>query len=125
MRVRKVQLTSERKINEIPVPTKTATANNFVEIEEVYYEDSSDIDQSEDVNAGVNRKKLKRKCSTDGTHQDDMLAQTTSNPSQSIEDKLFCSSVACTLNKLSRVHNIKAKCEIYKVLEKYIELEER
>lgn len=99
-------------------------ANAFVEIEEVYYEDSNerssnDIDQNEDSH----RKKLKRKYSPDETSQEDTA--NTTYQSQSIEDKLFCSSVACTLNKLSRVHNIKAKCEIYKVLEKYIELEER
>lgn len=103
----------------------TATANDFVEIEEVYYEDSNDRSNDVVENEDFNRKKLKRKCSTDETHHDDMLAQTATSQSQSIEDKLFCSSVACTLNKLSRVHNIKAKCEIYKVLEKYIELEER
>lgn len=58
------------------------------------------------------------------THQED-ISNATYQTTQNVEDKLFCSSVACTLNKLSRVHNIKAKCEIYKVLEKYIELEER
>lgn len=65
------------------------------------------------------RRKIKRKLSEDDA------PNTPHQTPQTIEDKLFCSSVACTLNKLSRVHNIKAKCEIYKVLEKYIELEER
>lgn len=40
------------------------------------------------------------------------------------EDDLFCSSVSCTLGKFSRLHNIKAKGEIMRVLEKYVELEE-
>lgn len=43
---------------------------------------------------------------------------------ESTEDNLFCSSVACTLGKFSRLHNIKAKGEIMRVLEKYVELEE-
>ena len=41
------------------------------------------------------------------------------------EDDLFCSGVACSLKKLSRLHNIKAKVEIYKVLEKFVTLEEK
>lgn len=40
------------------------------------------------------------------------------------EDDLFCSSVSCTLGKFSRLHNIKAKGEIMRVLEKYVEFEE-
>lgn len=44
--------------------------------------------------------------------------------SESTEDDLFCSSVACTLGKFSRLHNIKAKGEIMRVLEKYVEFEE-
>ncbi|XP_037025418.1 transcription factor Adf-1 [Bradysia coprophila] len=110
--------------NKLVSEESAASANAFVEIEEVYYDDSNDRSNDIDQNEDINRKKLKRKCSSDEMHQEDVLTQTT-NHSQSIEDKLFCSSVACTLNKLSRVHNIKAKCEIYKVLEKYIELEER
>lgn len=98
-----------------------ATANSFVEIEEVYYDDSNDRSNDTDQLEDCHRKKLKRKSSSDDTQRED----TANTTYQSIEDKLFCSSVACTLNKLSRVHNIKAKCEIYKVLEKYIELEER
>lgn len=40
------------------------------------------------------------------------------------EDDLFCGSVSCTLGKFSRLNNIKAKGEIMRVLEKYVELEE-
>ncbi|KAJ6648578.1 Transcription factor Adf-1 [Pseudolycoriella hygida] len=97
-----------------------ASTNNFVEIEEVYYDDSNYADRNEDCP----RMKLKRKSSVEDSQHED-TSNMTYQTSQSMEDKLFCSSVACTLNKLSRVHNIKAKCEIYKVLEKYIELEER
>lgn len=43
---------------------------------------------------------------------------------KSTEDDLFCSSVSCTLGKFSRLHNIKAKGEIMRVLEKYVEFEE-
>lgn len=68
---------------------------------------------------------MKRKFDESDESHHEETTNTSYQTSQSIEDKLFCSSVACTLNKLSRVHNIKAKCEIYKVLEKYIELEER
>lgn len=104
----------------------TATANAFVEIEEVYYEDSNDRSNDMNETEDCHRKKVKRKLDeSDETHHEDTSNAATYQTSQSIEDKLFCSSVACTLNKLSRVHNIKAKCEIYKVLEKYIELEER
>lgn len=40
------------------------------------------------------------------------------------EDEFFCNSVACSLRKMSRLHNMKAKVEIYKVLEKFVEMEE-
>lgn len=45
-------------------------------------------------------------------------------PIRNDEDDFFCNSVACTLRKLSRLHNIKAKVEIFKVLETFIEQEE-
>lgn len=40
------------------------------------------------------------------------------------EDDFFCNAIACSLKKLSRLHNIKAKVEIYKILEHLIEAEE-
>ncbi|XP_037953015.1 uncharacterized protein LOC119683421 [Teleopsis dalmanni] len=40
------------------------------------------------------------------------------------EDDFFCKSVSKYLQQLSRRHKIKAKVEIFQVLEKYIELEE-
>ncbi|XP_017027393.1 uncharacterized protein hng1 [Drosophila kikkawai] len=40
------------------------------------------------------------------------------------EDDFFCKSIAAYLRQLSRVHKIKAKVEMYQILEKYILLEE-
>jgi len=40
------------------------------------------------------------------------------------EDDFFCKSIAAYLRQLSRVHKIKAKVEMYQILEKYIMLEE-
>ncbi|XP_017015794.2 uncharacterized protein hng1 [Drosophila takahashii] len=40
------------------------------------------------------------------------------------EDDFFCKSIAVYLRQLSRVHKIKAKVEMYQILEKYIMLEE-
>ncbi|KAH8279430.1 hypothetical protein KR026_009574 [Drosophila bipectinata] len=39
-------------------------------------------------------------------------------------DDFFCKSIAAYLRQLSRVHKIKAKVEMYQILEKYILLEE-
>lgn len=40
------------------------------------------------------------------------------------EDDFFCKSVSIYLRQLSRVHKIKAKVEMFKILQKYIEIEE-
>ncbi|KAH8271582.1 hypothetical protein KR018_009387 [Drosophila ironensis] len=40
------------------------------------------------------------------------------------EDDFFCKSIAAYLRQLSRVHKIKAKVEMFQILEKYILLEE-
>ncbi|KAH8348601.1 hypothetical protein KR084_009053 [Drosophila pseudotakahashii] len=44
--------------------------------------------------------------------------------SSETEDDFFCKSIAAYLRQLSRVHKIKAKVEMYQILEKYIMLEE-
>lgn len=40
------------------------------------------------------------------------------------EDEAFCASIAISLSKLSRLNNVRAKLEIFKVLEKYFVLQE-
>ncbi|XP_055905886.1 transcription factor Adf-1 [Eupeodes corollae] len=40
------------------------------------------------------------------------------------EDDFFCKSVCVYLRQLNRVHKIKAKVEMFKILQKYIEIEE-
>ncbi|XP_022221706.1 uncharacterized protein LOC111073615 [Drosophila obscura] len=52
-------------------------------------------------------------------------ALATSTPTRTeTEDDYFCKSVAAYLRQLSRVHKIKAKVEMFQILEKYILLEE-
>ncbi|EDW32790.1 GL10159 [Drosophila persimilis] len=53
------------------------------------------------------------------------LAPTMAVPTMTeTEDDYFCKSVAAYLRQLSRVHKIKAKVEMFQILEKYIMLEE-
>lgn len=42
----------------------------------------------------------------------------------SLEDDFFCRSVSCCLANLQRINKIKAKVEIFQILEKYVEIEE-
>ncbi|SPP74407.1 uncharacterized protein LOC117586829 [Drosophila guanche] len=52
-------------------------------------------------------------------------SMTTSTPTRTeTEDDYFCKSVAAYLRQLSRVHKIKAKVEMFQILEKYILFEE-
>ncbi|KAH8353893.1 hypothetical protein KR067_000151 [Drosophila pandora] len=52
------------------------------------------------------------------------VAPTTVQSFSETEDDFFCKSIAAYLRQLSRVHKIKAKVEMYQILEKYILLEE-
>ncbi|KAH8372859.1 hypothetical protein KR009_006587 [Drosophila setifemur] len=53
-----------------------------------------------------------------------LAVTTASQTSSETEDDFFCKSIAAYLRQLSRVHKIKAKVEMYQILEKYILLEE-
>ncbi|EDW60999.1 uncharacterized protein hng1 [Drosophila virilis] len=53
-----------------------------------------------------------------------VTAPTATSASNETEDDFFCKSVAAYLRQLSRRHKIKAKVEMFQVLEKYILLEE-
>lgn len=52
------------------------------------------------------------------------VASTSVQSCSETEDDFFCKSIAAYLRQLSRVHKIKAKVEMYQILEKYILLEE-
>ncbi|KAL5287449.1 hypothetical protein ACFFRR_008385 [Megaselia abdita] len=51
-------------------------------------------------------------------------SSSTNLPSTSMEDEFFCRSVSCCLANLQRINKIKAKVEIFQILEKYVEIEE-
>ncbi|XP_055855722.1 uncharacterized protein LOC129918976 [Episyrphus balteatus] len=71
---------------------------------------------------------------TSGGHAIELASQTNKQPSTpntsktsdntENEDDFFCKSVCVYLRQLNRVHKIKAKVEMFKILQKYIEIEE-
>ncbi|EDW73814.1 uncharacterized protein Dwil_GK19657 [Drosophila willistoni] len=65
-------------------------------------------------------------CITDQTKTNVSCTGVSSDTTSIIEteDDFFCKSVAAYLRQLSRVHKIKAKVEMYQILEKYILVEE-